>query len=119
MTKITEDILKQRSEETITLTEEQREQRRQALKRMMGLNKHREGGPVDSVAWQRAERAEWDERELDQYKGHPTPEHLIDVEINRELRRIQETLGQPTITVPDNLTREEARALIIKHASDK
>lgn len=99
--------------------EEKRERRRKAVELAFGLWKDRPGGPIDGVEYQNAIRAEWEERELDQYRGHPTPDHLIDVELNRQLRGIQEVLGQPTILVPDGMTREEARAFIIKHAENK
>ncbi|WP_343731236.1 type II toxin-antitoxin system MqsA family antitoxin [Duganella sp.] len=48
-----------RSAPAIVLTEAQRAARRQGLRNLMGLNKHREGGPVDGLAYQLEQRAEW------------------------------------------------------------
>lgn len=47
-------------EEHRQLTETERAERRTALRNLMGLNKHREGGPVDGLAFQLEQRENWD-----------------------------------------------------------
>jgi hypothetical protein len=99
----------------LTDYDERLERRRKAIESLFGLWKNREGGPIDGLTYQNEIRAEWDERELEQYRGHPTPEHLIDVELDLNIKRIQEALDSPSIQMPNNMTREEKRAFILEH----
>lgn len=47
------------AEPAIVLTAAERAERRKALCLLIGLNKHREGGPVDGLEFQLQQRAEW------------------------------------------------------------
>ncbi len=87
-----------------------KEERLAAINKIFGIWKDREPA-VDGLAYQEAIRAEWDERELAQYQGHATPEHLKDVEA-----RLQVALESPSIVMPSGLSKEEQRAFIVSHA---
>lgn len=57
--KAAEKVTDRAAEPAIVLTAAERAERHKALRNLMGLNKHREGGPVDGLEFQLEQRAEW------------------------------------------------------------
>jgi hypothetical protein len=92
-----------------------KEERLAALNAIFGVWKDRDP-PIDGLAYQEAMRAEWDERELAQYQGHPTPEHLKEVAVRINVERMQAALDSPSIAVPMGMTREEKLAFFKSHS---
>jgi hypothetical protein len=57
--KVAESTMDRASELAIGLTATEHAERRKALAMLVGLNRHREGGPVDGLEFQLKQRGEW------------------------------------------------------------